>query len=107
IPDYPNAIVVELNNDQDNAAYDPANGTSFPDIAAFIADIQDDTNYQLTDGVGGQSINLATLYSGLFFIFPSGGDVPTLSEWGLINLALLLMTFGTLSIIQIKTRSEV
>ncbi len=32
--------------------------------------------------------------------------VPTLSEWGLINLALLLMTFGTLSIVQIKNRSE-
>ncbi|MFK7908828.1 MAG: IPTL-CTERM sorting domain-containing protein [Chitinophagales bacterium] len=30
----------------------------------------------------------------------SGGDVPTLSEWGLIILALLFMTFGTLYLIQ-------
>ena len=26
-------------------------------------------------------------------------DVPTLSQWGLINLTLLLMTFGTIYII--------
>ncbi len=31
---------------------------------------------------------------------PSGGDVPTLSEWGLIVLALLLMTLGTLVLVQ-------
>ncbi len=30
----------------------------------------------------------------------SGGDVPTLSEWGLIILALLLMTLGTLYLVQ-------
>ncbi len=30
----------------------------------------------------------------------SGGDVPTLSEWGLIVLALLLMTLGTLVLVQ-------
>ncbi len=30
----------------------------------------------------------------------NGGDVPTLSEWGLIILALLLMTLGTLYLAQ-------
>ncbi|MFK7905382.1 MAG: IPTL-CTERM sorting domain-containing protein, partial [Chitinophagales bacterium] len=106
IIDYPNAIVVELNDDQDNAAYNPASGISFPNVTALITNIQDNTNYQLTDGVGDQSIDLAVLYSGLTFTI-SSGDVPTLSEWGLINLALLLMTFGTLSIVQMKMRSEV
>ncbi|MFK7904896.1 MAG: hypothetical protein AB8B69_07220 [Chitinophagales bacterium] len=30
----------------------------------------------------------------------SAGNVPTLSEWGLLNLAILLMTFGTIYLIQ-------
>ena len=33
----------------------------------------------------------------------SAGDVPTLSEWGLIILALLFMSFGTIAILQHKT----
>jgi len=40
---------------------------------------------------------------------PGGGgatDVPTLSEWGLIVLALLFMTFGTLYILQGQRRFE-
>ncbi len=40
-------------------------------------------------------------------IFPSSpSDVPTLSEWGLIILALLLMTFGTLYLVQPKWRKQ-
>ncbi len=36
----------------------------------------------------------------------SGGDVPTLSEWGLIILALLLMTLGTLYLVQPNWRGR-
>lgn len=33
-------------------------------------------------------------------------SIPTLSEWGLIILALLLMTFGTLYLVQPNWRQE-
>jgi len=36
----------------------------------------------------------------------SGGNVPTLSEWGLIILALLLMTLGTLVLVQPNWRGR-
>ncbi len=39
-------------------------------------------------------------------IMAASPQVPTLSEWGLINLALLLMTVGTLSIVQMRTELE-
>ncbi len=40
-------------------------------------------------------------------IASSGGDVPTLSEWGLIVLALLLMTLGTLYLLKPSVQRRV
>ncbi len=37
---------------------------------------------------------------GSYTIVPYTGGVPTLSEWGLLVLALLLMTLGTLYLLQ-------
>ncbi len=56
---------------------------------------------------GGQAVGSSGSYASYDFNFQvqiepssSGGDVPTLSEWGLIILALLLMTLGTLVLVQ-------
>ena len=99
-PDYPNAVVIELNSNDDNSAYDPANGTVFASVSDFITAVQTLGNYQQTDGSGDQSIDLATLFDGVTFTLAPAPEVPTLSQWGLINLALLFMICGTLYLIE-------
>jgi len=48
-----------------------------------------------------------TVYEISITLTSSGGNVPTLSEWGLIILALLLMTLGTLYLVQWNWRKAV
>ncbi|MFK7907428.1 MAG: IPTL-CTERM sorting domain-containing protein [Chitinophagales bacterium] len=49
---------------------------------------------------GGDGNDVTLSYSAIQIAGNNGGDVPTLSQWGLIILALLLMTLGTLHLLQ-------
>jgi|GEM_PF-1459999 len=78
-------------------AADPGNGQPF-DISVFVlADGATLFTLSIMDNAGASdAITAATACS---CSQPPVNDIPTLSEWGLITLALLLMTYGSLKLV--------
>ncbi len=64
-----------------------------------------EADFTFTGGGGGSGTHFYSNGGANYALtFTTFKGVPTLSEWGLIILALLFMTFGTLYIIQVQTK---
>jgi len=84
--------------------YDGSNITEFTDRTAELAP---DSGYVISDissfgEDGSGELYIVDLGGEVFKIVPVPQTVPTLSEWGMIILALLLLAFGTVAVIRRK-----
>ncbi len=81
----------------------PSSGTSNPYAGGEAFQINNgQTNTEISVGQAGNSDMFFTVVHGTPPVVAN--NVPTLSQWGLIVLALLLMTFGTLYLVNINRR---
>jgi len=91
--------------EQDNQA---SNSAGFNSTYALSQEPSDgsaiDMDWTISDHSSTSSYHIAANINGDITVIPP--EVPTLSEWGLILLALLLMTFGTLYLVQPNWRGR-
>ncbi len=75
-------------------------------VASYDTYVEYPSGYDGAWGVypflGDQKILISDLQSGLFIVALSLTPVPTLSEWGMIILALLLLVVGTVAVVRRK-----